>query len=308
MQYLLFKMTLGRLIYIIRRRVKLGIAHWYAEHFLMDRITAWRCNVNLPQTEVPIHLLTSKHDWKMALWMLVSFQEASGRRWPLVLHEDGSLTETEFSIYRSMFPGMRIITRREADNEMEIQLTNFPRCAEYRRRMPHGLKSFDIPYFSQSDRFLMIDPDVLFFQPPQEILDWVDHPADGSCWFNQDFQEPSPISQEQALNDLGINLWPMVNSGLSLLTRQSVCDLKGMEFYLNHPSLQDPKIQWRVEQTLLALCASRDNKGGLLPLTYEVSPNKHRRPGCVARHYVGCVRGRFLSEGLIKLKNKIYEY
>jgi hypothetical protein len=253
---------------------------------------------------VPLHLLASKHDWKMALWMLVSFHEATGRRWPVILHEDGSLSEREFSIFRTMFPSIRIITRREADTEMEHQLKNFPRCAEYRRKMPHGLKAFDIPYFCQSDRFLMIDPDVLFFKCPQEIIDWADHPSDESCWFNQDFQEPSPISQEQALNDLGINLWPMVNSGLSLLTRQSVCDLKGMEFYLNHPSLQDPKIQWRVEQTLLALCASKANKGGLLTTNYEVSPNKHMQSGCVARHYVGCVRERFLSEGVININKK----
>lgn len=298
-------MTPGRLLYLIRRRARLGLKHWYAEKFLFDRITEWRSNENLPSAQVPLHLLASKHDWKMALWMLVSFHEATGRRWPVILHEDGSLGEREFSIYRSMFPGMRIINRMEADNEMDIQLSNFPRCAEYRRRMPHGLKSFDIPYFCQSDRFLMIDPDVLFFKPPQDILDWADHPADGSCWFNQDFQEPSPIKPEQVRSDLGIDLWPHVNTGLGLLNKKTVSDLGEMESYLAHPSLQDPRIQWRVEQTLLALCASRENNGGLLPLTYEVSPNKQRRLGCVSRHYVGCVRDRFLSEGVAFLHKKM---
>jgi hypothetical protein len=298
-------MTPGRLLYLIRRRARLGLKHWYAERFLFDRITEWRSNENPPSAHVPLHLLASRHDWKMALWMLVSFHEATARRWTVILHEDGSLGEREFSIYRTMFPGIRIITRREADNEMEIQLNNFPLCAEYRRRMPHGLKSFDIPYFSQSDRFLMIDPDVLFFQRPQEILDWADLPADGSCWFNQDFQEPSPISPEQARRDIGVDLWPRVNTGLCLLNKNTVSDLSAMDSYLTHPALQDPKIQWRIEQTLLALCASRVNKGGLLPLTYEVSPNKHRRPDCVARHYVGCVRDRFLGDGVILLHKKI---
>jgi len=171
--------------------------------------------------------------------------------------------------------------------------------------MPHGLKSFDIPYFSQSDRFLMIDPDVLFFLRPQEILDWVDHPVDRSCWFNQDFQEPSPISLDRAKKDLGINLWPRVNSGLCLLNTKTVFDLSAMESYLASPVLQDPKIQWRIEQTLLALCASKENKGGLLSSSYEVSANKHRQANCVARHYVGCVRDRLLSEGVTALSNKI---
>lgn len=298
-------MTPGRLLYLIRCRARLGLKHWYAESFLFDRITEWRSKENLPTAHVPLHLLSSRHDWKMALWMLVSFHEATGRRWPVILHEDGSLVEGELSIFRGMFPGIRIITRHESDSEMELVLSNFRRCVEYRRRMPHGLKSFDIPHFSQSDRFLMIDPDVLFFQPPQEILDWVDHPADGSCWFNQDFQEPSPIPSEQVRRDLGIDLWPHVNSGLCLLNKKTVSDLDAMELYLAHPSLQNPRIQWRVEQTLLALSASRENKGGLLPLTYAVSPNKHRRPVCVARHYVGCVRDRFLSEGVVWLHKKL---
>jgi len=294
-------MTPGRILYMIKRRALLGLRHWYAERVLSRRITIWRVKSQWPQAPLPIHLLASLHDWQMALWMLTSFHQTTGRRWPIVLHEDGSLGEAELGTFRSMFPGIRIIPRVEADAEMAKLLVDHPRCAEYRRRMPHGLKSFDIPYFCQSERFLMIDPDVLFFQRPQEILDWADHPSDDSCWFNQDFQEPSPITPEQVKRDLGIKLWRQVNSGLCLLHKQTVSDLAAIEEYLAHPALQDPKIQWRVEQTLLALCASKANKGGLLPSSYEVSPNKHRQPTCVARHYVGCVRDRFLSEGILGL-------
>ncbi len=300
-------MTPGRLFYLIKRRALLGFHHWYAERFILPSISKWRVKSDWPQATLPIHLLASRHDWKMALWMLVSFHEATSRRWPVVLHEDGSLGESEISIFRRLFPEIRVIARQEADAAMLPGLQNYPRCAEYRRQMPHGLKAFDIPFFCQSDRFLMIDPDVIFFQEPKEILEWVDHPVDGSCWFNQDFQEPSPISQTLALQDLGIQLWSRVNSGLSLLKKQTVSDMSAMERYLAHPALQDPKIQWRVEQTLLALSASRAAKGGLLPRTYEVSPAKHRQRDAIARHYVGCVRDRFLSEGVFSLRKYCQE-
>lgn len=294
-------MTPGKFLYTIRRLAQFGLRHWYVEHFLTHRITAWRGDPNLPSADVPLHFLSSKHDWKMALWMLVSFRELTGRRWPLIFHEDGSLGDNEFDIFRAMFPEIRVITRREADSEMKLVLKNFSRCDEYRRKMPHAIKSFDIPHFCQSDRFLMIDPDVIFFQRPQEILEWVDHHEDKSCWFNRDFQEPSPISPIQAKVDLGIDLLPRVNSGLCMLHKATVSDLRAMESYLTHPALQNPNVQWRVEQTLLALTASREKRGGLLPPSYEVSPNKHKRSGCVARHYVGCVRDRFLSEGIMSL-------
>jgi hypothetical protein len=54
----------------------------------------------------------------------------------------------------------------------------------------------------------------------------------------------------------------------------------------------------RVEQTLLALCASRYRKGGHLPPEYEVSQGKHASSDVVARHYIDAVRNRFYSEGL----------
>jgi hypothetical protein len=60
---------------------------------------------------------------------------------------------------------------------------------------------------------------------------------------------------------------------------------------------------WRIEQTLLALCASRYGKGGLLPKTYEVSLGKHSAENVIARHYVGAVRDRFYGEGLKRLRD-----
>jgi hypothetical protein len=75
-----------------------------------------------------------------------------------------------------------------------------------------------------------------------------------------------------------------------------------MEKWLGHSSLQNPKMQWRVEQTLLALSASKVGRGGLLPSEYEVSPNKSRLPTGISRHYIGCVRDRFYSEGVFTLR------
>jgi hypothetical protein len=95
-----------------------------------------------------------------------------------------------------------------------------------------------------------------------------------------------------------------VNSGLCLLNRETVSDLGLMESLLAHPALQAKEVQWRVEQTLLALSASRMNLGGLLSAAYEVSPAPNLRVGCVARHYIGCVRDRFLSEGVMQLHRR----
>ena len=267
-------MTAGRALYLFRRRLKLGLRHGWAERMVEPRIREWRMPNGLKECSVPVHFLTSKHDWQMALWMLVSLHETSRLRWPLVLHEDGSLEQSQLDLFATLFSGLKIIRREEADRTMKERLADYPRCADYRNRMPHGLKSFDIPQLAKAPRFLLLDPDVMFFARPVEILDWVANSEDYSCWFNQDFQEPSPIFPEQAERGLGVKLWPRINTGICLLSRQSVNRLDDMESWLDLPELQDPKVQWRVEQTLLALSASKAGKGGLLPSTYEVSPYK----------------------------------
>ncbi len=292
----------GRLVYIAKRRLALGFLHGYAERCVEPRILKWRANPAWPLAEMPVHLLTSRHDWKMALWMLASFHNATSHRWKVVIHEDGSLGEHEISIIKSVCPGARIWRKDEADRIMSSRLKGFTNCQAYRLNMPHAIKAFDIPQLTEASRFLLFDPDLLFFKRPDEIMSWMERTADHSCWFNQDFQEPSPIKDAQVMEDYGFQLWKRVNSGLCLLTTRTVADLASMDYWLQNPLLRQPDVQWRIEQTLLALCASRANSGGLLPLRYEVSTTRHRNPLCVSRHYVGCVRDHFKREGLIALR------
>jgi hypothetical protein len=298
-------MTPGRLLYILRRRFKLGVRHWFAEKVIWKQILNWRPNGFWPFSPVPLHLLTNSNDWKMALWMLASFHETTQRRWLITLHEDGSLMEEDLENFWRIFPEIRIVRPKDAELRMARVLSNYPRCRDYRTRMPHALKCFDIPEFCEEYKYLMLDPDVLFFRSPAEILNWAEDSNMRGCWFNRDFQEPSPISPAQAVADLGVPLWPCVNTGLCLLERQTVKNLDAMEEWLGHPALQNPKMQWRVEQTLLALCASQNGVGGLLPEQYEVSPHKYRKPGGISRHYIGCVRDRFYSEGILELHKQL---
>jgi hypothetical protein len=155
-----------------------------------------------------------------------------------------------------------------------------------------------MPHFTTCERFLVIDSDVLFFAPPREIREW----ADGTkkeCWFNEDAIEGSLISAAEARGELGVKLWSRVNTGLCLLWKPAI-DLDFCDRALAETSILRGHL-WRVEQTLLALCASRHGQGGLLPKRYEVSLGRHAAADAISRHYVGAVRDRFYGEGLKRL-------
>lgn len=285
----------GRLWWLLRRDLKRGWDATYHDYKTTPLISQWSWPFwSEPPQKTPIHLLTGKNDWQLCAWALASFFHFSEQTWKVVIHDDGTLPANARAELKRLFR-CRIIGRDEADAVMAQRLAAFPLCQEYRQRHPLALKIFDFTHFCEADRFIALDSDVLFFRFPPEIMGWVASGAD-ECWFNEDVAESALISAEQAWSDLGVPLWPRVNSGLGLLAKAAL-DLEFCERALGETNILQGHI-WRVEQTLFALCASRYGKGGLLPKTYEVTLARQATSDAVARHYVGAVRDRFYGEGL----------
>ena len=286
----------------MQRDVRRGWKAAYHDYVTLPKIANFRLPQPLPPgPDVPLHLLTGKNDWQLAAWMLASWFDATGMDWKIVIHEDGTLPEEAKALFQKIFPNATLIEAAFADAQMMDVLSKYPLCRKYRFEHPLARKLFDVPHFTSSERFLLFDSDLLFFKRPVEILEWTSR-QELDCWFNEDVNESSFVSREEAKARLGIDLWPKVNSGLCLLSKSSI-DWDLCESCLRETSVLKGPV-WRVEQTLFALCASR-GRGGLLPAAYEVSLNAFSRPDSVARHYVGPVRNQFFSEGIARLAPQI---
>jgi len=290
----------GRLWWLLKRDMKRGWSASYHDYKTRPLIQKWDWPFwNDAPMSVPIHVLTGEKDWQLCAWMLASFFHYTEHTWSVAIHDDGTLTEQIRRELASLFKNARIIPRAQADATLDAALKPLPFAYEYRGMHPLALKIFDMPYYCEAPRFLMLDSDVLFFNHPREIMDWVGNGAK-ECWFNEDIAEGSLVSEKESLEDLGVKLWPRVNSGIALITKEAI-DFEFCDRVLGETSVLKGHM-WRVEQTLFALCASRYGKGGLLPKTYEVSLGKHAAGDCIARHYVGAVRNRFYGEGLKRLR------
>ena len=114
-----------------------------------------------------IHVLTSKLDWLNLLWTLKSFYVASGRRYALCIHEDGSLADAELFELARHFPAARIIRRLEADARLTKVLSGFPRSLHFRNTNLLAPKLFDFLAYLESDRMGLFDSDLLFFGDPR---------------------------------------------------------------------------------------------------------------------------------------------
>ena len=291
--------SLGRCWLDLKRDLKRGWSASYHDYQTKPLIEKWAWPYwNEVPMPVPVHVLTGVNDWQICAWMLATWLTFTEQTWRIVIHDDGTLPTAAKKTLATIFKTARFISRAESDPAMDKLLRHFPLCHDYRAKHPLAQKIFDIPHFCDSDRFIILDSDLLFYRYPTEIMQWVTGNSN-DCLFNEDVAESSLLTGQSAWEDLGVKLWPRVNSGLCLLQKSAI-DLEFCERALGETSILKGHI-WRVEQTLIALCASRHGRGGLLPKNYEVSLAKNASSDVIMRHYVGAVRDLLYSEGLAKL-------
>jgi hypothetical protein len=289
----------------MRRDWKRGFAATWNQRFVSQRILKWRNPyADKPHEEIPVHVLTGSDDWLLACWMLASFFHFTGRNWRVIIHDDGRLPPEASPAFVKMISGVRGVSAVDADRVVMDALAPYPACREYRLAHPLARKIFDVPILARSNRFIILDSDILFFRKPDAILRWCAN-GTGQCWFNRDVHEAMAISRSQVREKLGVDTWHCVNSGLALIDR-AVIDLGLCERALRETSLMQKHI-WLVEQTLFAICASAGGRGGLLPPEYEVSTAKFASPNAVARHYVGAVRQRFYADGISRVRKELLD-
>jgi hypothetical protein len=214
-----------------------------------------------------IHVLTSKHDWLNLIWALKSFYVATGRRYALCIHEDGSLGDAELAALLEHFPAARIIRRAEADEKLADVLRGFPRSLAFRKTNLLAPKVFDFIAYLESDRMGLFDSDLLFFSEPKIYLRRVEDPAYGKNTFNADFGDAYTVEAESVRDLIGGKLLPRVNTGFGLVHRNSI-RWDWTEEFLVLPGILEGHF-WRIEQTLFALCSSRYG-AELLPDEYTL--------------------------------------
>jgi len=237
--------------------------------------------------DVSVHMLVSSRTWDAGLLAAVSLESSSGRSWPFVFHDDGTLDERVVERILQRFPDARVVRRAEADEKARNFLAGHPKCLEHRAKHNLFLKFFDFATWGSEDRFIVLDSDVIFFRRPPEIMDWLES---GSLdyRYNEDTKEKYCIPREHLERGLGISMWPRFNSGLVLVPRRAInLDLAEellakFESTAHHPQF--------FEQTLYGLMGSAWGRGGALPSTYEINWGYFRRRGAVCRHYVGAFK------------------
>jgi len=239
--------------------------------------------------DVCLHVLTKHNEALFALWACRSLLERLDRSLPVFIHDDGSLTSHDIARIQASLPGALVVTRTEADRLARERLAHLPRCLELRAANVLSLKLFDPWVVQATGDVILIDSDVLFFRRPVEVQRWLDDPQGRFNRWNVETRIGKPADQEAASRTL--------NSGFGLITRASIA-FDAIEAWLDGNQRLGG---WLIEQEIYDWLSGGAEAAGL-PLDYHVANAiDPRPPSSVSTHYVGSVRGFFLSEGIPRL-------
>jgi hypothetical protein len=288
-------MTPGRLLYLLRRKFHGGLRVSYYREIVRPRILKTAPVTDTTDFTCEIHVLTSGEDWLNLMWALKSFYHFSQRRYALCIHDDGSLCPEVLTLLRQHFPAARLIPRGVADEVVLQSLRDYPRSLAFRRTNTLSLKLFDFAHFLESDRLLLLDSDVLFFEFPADLIQRIEDPSYKFNVVNRDTATAYTISRE-CVKSSDFKLIERFNSGLGMIHKSSI-QLDWVEEFLGLPGIHSHF--WTIEQTLFALLSSRYGVE-LLPDSYTVSLDKDV-PLLQSRHYVGAIRTLFYSQGIRRL-------
>ncbi len=289
-------MGFGRGIYRLRNGLKHGLGTAYHREITRRRILRSGPVMGTPLETAEIHVLTSAQDWINLMWALRSFYVKTRRLYGLCVHDDGTLPAEAVSALQRQFPHARVVSRRESDTSALERLQAYPNCADFRRTNQLSPKLFDFLFYARSERILLLDSDVLFFEFPAALIERIEDPSYQRNSVNGDVQSAYTIDGGFAKREFGIDLIERFNSGLGLIHKSSM-RLDWLEEFLSRPAVRGHF--WRIEQTLFALLSSRHGVD-LLPREYDVflEGKVDERP---SRHYVGAIRHRMYGEGLARL-------
>ena len=201
----------------LRQKFGHGLRVAWFRDVVRPRILATPPIADTTDNRCEIHALTSSGDWLNLIWALKSFYLASGRHYALCIHEDGSLRPDDLAKLRQHFPAARIIRRAEADAKLAKTLRDFPRSLEFRNTNLLAPKVFDFVAFLESDRMILFDSDLLFFDVPAAYLKRAEDPLYTKNTFNADCGRAYTVDPQEVRQLIGHDLLPLINTGLRSL-------------------------------------------------------------------------------------------
>lgn len=231
-----------------------------------------------------IYFLTGKNYLFQTFFCAFSLVQASNNSFQFILIDDGSFDELLKTQAKEQMPGVKIISKVEiADNLLaKLPIQDFPYLHRKREVYPHIKKLIDIHTINDQGYKLVLDSDMLFWDEPIEIIDWLKNPSgalhmvdcEESYGYNKDLMESLCEAKIPELVNVGILGLQSKTINWIALERwaKTLEETEGASYFL--------------EQALSTMVIANQKRTILSNDDYLVNPNDGEERQKILGHYV----------------------
>jgi lipopolysaccharide biosynthesis glycosyltransferase len=239
------------------------------------------------EAEVEVHSLVCKRDTNMLLVSAKSLLQYLTNV-SLVIHEDGSLNDTDCAILLDHLPGCRLIRRCDADQALKSVLPID--VMKWRQEGVFLLKLIDFNYFCSGKSMIVLDSDIVFLDRPSEVIEWIAQEPRTTSFYNQDI-----ANTFRANSNLDRPIPPLFNAGFMGLSAP---------FHLSEILAAMRILNYRTEdQTIYSWLMANENTVALPRDRYFVFDESQLPSHVCMVHFIS--QHRFTTDTYIQLARQI---
>jgi 16S rRNA G966 N2-methylase RsmD len=222
---------------------------------------------------------------------------------PVVVVDDGTLTDFDVLMLEKYLINIKVIRRAEADQKIKGVISRYPFCMKYRNEKSptlyrHNLKLFDPVLLSGFNKYILLDSDIIFFRRPKAILDWIRSNKRYNLHMSYAPKEKDVQLIETLQNRLigklfETELSSIFNSGIIGAFRKDL-DMSFIEDQIRNLYKWKLEHAWFGEQMIFSTLFSNAKRGvyvkALDPYDYHVKSTdyfKNRIADCICIHFDG---------------------
>ncbi len=237
-------------------RYRYGFRQWY--RYLKNRFFSLQLLSRMQPIEYKVkddfevHILTQKLGLWMTYWTIRTFLHHSGLRPHCVIHDDGTIDDQTARMFEHKFSGnnVSILRRADADKRFEDDPTIPSLVKQHRKNFKniYLLMFLDHLFLSTTKRVMVMDNDILFFDRPTEIIDFMHGTSDVDAIFSLYEGERNPIDMDEFYKKKYADIArdaSGLNSGTMVFDKSKIKNERVVE-YFEHTTKPDGHL---IEQT-----------------------------------------------------------
>lgn len=284
-----------------------GVREWYRyiknKFFGLHLLRGMKPMQYAGQDDFEMHILTPRSGLWMTYWTIRSFLYHSKLCPRVIVHDDGTIDEKTAHMFESKFSRVKILRKAEANRRFSSD-PSIPDIAKKLREGKNKLILMFIDHFflSSARRILVLDNDILFYDRPTEIIEFMQgksavdaiYAVYGEGKNAVDVDDTYKRKYSTILDDAA-----RLNSGMMMFDKSKISTDRVVE-YFEHATKPDGHL---IEQTGWGMILSQIPHAFLPDDTYKLrggitSP-------AIAKHFTNPRRHEMFAYGIDEARKRI---